>query len=249
MRKRMTKPRMACAPSEDSDQPGLPPSLIRVFAVRMKKAWVLSYLLSAEQRLWSDWANAQADLSLRWAHMPFCRLCHALAHICSLFHIHYRDVGTKVASVTVLIPLPIMQNLKQTNTITKRHNTHFFFRLSVPSSSTNISDDTQKISQSRSTALMAYQKKKRWGTNKDTTNVTYETTDAQRKKNCNRETALEWSVEKTKRKAYVLRITWHCLVHIMSANTYVTYGHQASRNAAFSLLGERVCYTSFGKIS
>ena len=30
-----------CAPSNDSDQPG--PSLIRVFAVRMKKAWVLSY--------------------------------------------------------------------------------------------------------------------------------------------------------------------------------------------------------------
>ena len=31
-----------CAPSEDSDQPGHPPSLIRVFAVRMKNAWVLS---------------------------------------------------------------------------------------------------------------------------------------------------------------------------------------------------------------
>ena len=35
-----------CAPSEDSDQPGHPSSLIRVFAVRMKKAWVLSYPLS-----------------------------------------------------------------------------------------------------------------------------------------------------------------------------------------------------------
>ena len=31
-----------CAPSEHSDQPGHPPSLIRVFAVLMKKAWVLS---------------------------------------------------------------------------------------------------------------------------------------------------------------------------------------------------------------
>ena len=30
---------MACGPSEDSDQPGHPPSLIRVFAVGMKKAW------------------------------------------------------------------------------------------------------------------------------------------------------------------------------------------------------------------
>ena len=60
-----------CAPSEDSDQPGHPPSLIRVFALRMKKAWVLSYPLSAQRRLWSDWADAQADLSLRWAHYHF----------------------------------------------------------------------------------------------------------------------------------------------------------------------------------
>ena len=37
-----------CAPSEHSDQPGHPPSLIRVFAVRSM--------------------SAQADLSLRWAH-------------------------------------------------------------------------------------------------------------------------------------------------------------------------------------
>ena len=62
--------KIACAPSEDSDQFGHPPSL-RVFAVRMKKAWVLSYPLSAKQRLWSDWADAQADLSLRWAHNHF----------------------------------------------------------------------------------------------------------------------------------------------------------------------------------
>ena len=59
----MTKPKNECAPSEDSDQFGHSPSLIRVFAVPMKKAWVLSYSLSAQQRLWSDWANAQADLS------------------------------------------------------------------------------------------------------------------------------------------------------------------------------------------
>ena len=43
--------KMTCAPSEDSDQPGHPPSLIRVLAVRMEKAWVLSYPLSAQRRL------------------------------------------------------------------------------------------------------------------------------------------------------------------------------------------------------
>ena len=43
--------KMACAPSEDSDQPGHSPSLIRVFAVRMKKAWVPSYLFIVQRRL------------------------------------------------------------------------------------------------------------------------------------------------------------------------------------------------------
>ena len=60
--------KMACSHSDDSDQPGHLPSLISVFAVHMKKAWVLSYPLSTRRRLWSDWADAQADLSLRWAH-------------------------------------------------------------------------------------------------------------------------------------------------------------------------------------
>ena len=41
--------------------------LIRVFAVRMKKAWDLSYLLSAQRILWSNRADAQVDLSLCWA--------------------------------------------------------------------------------------------------------------------------------------------------------------------------------------
>ena len=70
------------APSEDSDQPWHPPSLIRVFAVRMKKGWFLSYPLSAQRRLWSDWADAQADLGLRWARMPFCWFCHEAAQLC-----------------------------------------------------------------------------------------------------------------------------------------------------------------------
>ena len=43
--------KMTCAPSKDTDQPGHPPSLIRVFAVCMKKHLVFSYPLSAQQRL------------------------------------------------------------------------------------------------------------------------------------------------------------------------------------------------------
>ena len=55
-----------------------------VFAIRMKEHWVLSYPLSAQRRLWSDWADAQADLSFRWAHMPFRWFCHEAAHIISI---------------------------------------------------------------------------------------------------------------------------------------------------------------------
>ena len=54
--------KVVCAPSEDSDQPGRPPGLIRVFDVSTKKAWFLSHTLSAQQRLWSDWADAQGRL-------------------------------------------------------------------------------------------------------------------------------------------------------------------------------------------
>ena len=63
-----------CAPSEDSDQPGHPPSLIRVFPVRLMGS--LAFFMRTAKTLirlggcslWSDWADAQADLSLRWAH-------------------------------------------------------------------------------------------------------------------------------------------------------------------------------------
>ena len=72
------------APSEDSDQPGHPPSLIGligVFAVRSMGSYGPKFSSCGQRRLWSDWADAQADLSLRWAHMPFCWFCHEAAHL------------------------------------------------------------------------------------------------------------------------------------------------------------------------
>ena len=47
----------------------------------MKKAWVLSYLLSTQRRLWSDWVDAQADLSLLLGPHSFCWFCHVVAQI------------------------------------------------------------------------------------------------------------------------------------------------------------------------
>ena len=47
----------------------------------MKKAWVLSYPLSGQWGLGSDWADAKADLSLPWVHRSFCCFFHDKAHV------------------------------------------------------------------------------------------------------------------------------------------------------------------------
>ena len=61
--------KMAYAPSEDSDQPWHPPSLIRVFAVRMKKLGSLAtHWVHSED---SDQTELMPHLSLRWAHSHF----------------------------------------------------------------------------------------------------------------------------------------------------------------------------------
>ena len=56
---------MENALSECSDQHGHPPSLIKVFSVYMELAWTLIHLLSAQRKLRSGWADAQADLRIR----------------------------------------------------------------------------------------------------------------------------------------------------------------------------------------
>ena len=61
--------KMTCTPSEDSDQPGHPPCLTRVFTVRLKDSQGPNAFSGGQRRLWSDWADAQADLNLRWAHV------------------------------------------------------------------------------------------------------------------------------------------------------------------------------------
>ena len=75
---------MICAPSEDSDQPGHPPCLIRVFAVCSK--------------------DAQVDLSLRWAHRSFCRFCRAAAHILILFYL-LQNIDTPWRSILTSLPV------------------------------------------------------------------------------------------------------------------------------------------------
>ena len=81
MSRLMTKPtKMACAPSEDSDQSGHPPSLIRVFAVRKKETWVLSYPLSAQWRL-IGLGGCPGWFESSMGAQSLCWLCHETAHM------------------------------------------------------------------------------------------------------------------------------------------------------------------------
>ena len=73
--------KVTCGPCKDSDQPGHLPSLIRVFAVRSLGSQGPNTSSCGQQRLWSDWADAKADLSLCWAHRSLCLFCHEAAHI------------------------------------------------------------------------------------------------------------------------------------------------------------------------
>ena len=84
--------KMVFVPSNDSEQPGHPPSLIGVFTVGMKKHWILSYPLSAQRRLirlggcpgWSE--------SLLGA-QSFCWFCHEMAQILVMLIITILNIG------------------------------------------------------------------------------------------------------------------------------------------------------------
>ena len=83
---------MICATSEDSDQPGHPPSLIRGFAVGSMGSWGPNVSSCGQQRLWSDWADAQADLSLCWAQRSFCWFCHEVAKLSWVISLLLKDL-------------------------------------------------------------------------------------------------------------------------------------------------------------
>ena len=78
----------ACAASDVSDQPAHPHSLIKIIAHSVSSQGPKASS-GGQRRLWSDCADAQADLSLRWAHIQYSRKCCAPAQF-NLFHCLYR---------------------------------------------------------------------------------------------------------------------------------------------------------------
>ena len=99
-----------------------------VFAVRMKKVWALSYPLSAQRSLWSDWADAKAVLSLRWAHSHFVVVfffffffffcCHEAAHM-PLAHIFN---GTRRISIDIPQVFRITEEKEDISEQCEHHN-------------------------------------------------------------------------------------------------------------------------------
>ena len=71
----------SCVTSKDSDQSVQPPNMARVLLYPSLGSLEATEDTCDQRRLWLDWANAQADLSLHWSQKSYCRFCHALAHI------------------------------------------------------------------------------------------------------------------------------------------------------------------------
>ena len=86
---------MTCAPFEESDRPGQPTCLIRVFAVRSIGSYGLKVPSCGQRRLWSDWADAQADLRLCRAHIWFCLFCRAPTQMTSSLQKQMSSQGVK----------------------------------------------------------------------------------------------------------------------------------------------------------
>ena len=67
--------------SKYSDQPIYLPTMARVMVYPSLDSLEVVEGTCDQQKLWSDCADAQADLSLRWSHKSYCRFCRALAQI------------------------------------------------------------------------------------------------------------------------------------------------------------------------
>ena len=84
---------MICAPSKHSDQPGLPPSLIRVFAVPRKLGSLATH-----------WAHSEDSDQTGW-------ICHVAAHLCfsvCFFHPYLtRHYLLPVMHQSFVVPAPM----------------------------------------------------------------------------------------------------------------------------------------------
>ena len=117
----MTKPtKWAVRPAKTQINLGIRP-VWSVSAVRLKQNWVLNYPLSAQRWLWSDWADAQADLSFRWAQKSFCWFCHEVAQNASSSSLHMQHIYISSHFFTFRIE-PNMKSFSHANNVVLRRD-------------------------------------------------------------------------------------------------------------------------------
>ena len=77
--------KMTCAPREDSDSLGIRPvwSVFTVCSIVVKGPM----FLHADNEDWSDWVDAQADLSLCWAHVILLVLSYSGSNVYYIYHL------------------------------------------------------------------------------------------------------------------------------------------------------------------
>ena len=123
--------RMTCVPSKDSSLSA------------WKKPWVFSYPLSTLWRPWSDWVDAQADLSLRWVHRPYCWVlsCCGLNFLKYLSHCKgSKNASPLQAAHSIFEHFPLNQN--KTVKITSTCQTE---RIFCPRTTVTISHQARNI--------------------------------------------------------------------------------------------------------
>ena len=103
-------------PSEYSDQPVHLQSLISILTQHILDSQGCKVSSCGRRRLWADCANAQADLSLRWAHVSECTFSHIVAHtwstcIYSTSSLPYKNVSLYLFLSCVCVRVPLKQNL------------------------------------------------------------------------------------------------------------------------------------------
>ena len=60
---------------------GIPPVWAESLQLHLMGSWEPNVSSCGQRRLWSDWVDAQADLSLCWAQRSFCWFCHEAAQL------------------------------------------------------------------------------------------------------------------------------------------------------------------------
>ena len=109
---------MVCAPSEDSDQPGQSPSLMRVFDVRMKKVWVLTLPTERTAKTLTRLGGCPGWAESSLGAQPHCLFCHEAPHLPAIWlsigetswcrKVHLREISHGKWTYYILLCLKIL---------------------------------------------------------------------------------------------------------------------------------------------